>query len=245
MSNIVKYKGKGLPGRGAIDSALWFWNVACTSSWRKGIGGLWQWRHPPHFTRKAQRLRAISGTASPPLSYIYTDVARSKKAPSVWSGTAFTFRSVIILANKLAEITNGTRDLATRFQLSFKKFQGFGSQTYQRGGCIVLERVESGACLKDHCDLLRVSRGPDFSDKLSLHTQLSWLTNILLNFQLIFVQFSLILQKALKGFYVWSDKLKYYLYKALSVLNEKHAFHTFEIDTLEGQVKDGLTNHPK
>ncbi len=37
------------------------------------------------YMRKAQRLCAISGAASPPLNYKYTGAARAKKAPLVWS----------------------------------------------------------------------------------------------------------------------------------------------------------------
>ncbi len=39
----------------------------------------------PHSKRETQRLCAISGTAASPSPYKYTNVARAKKAPLVWS----------------------------------------------------------------------------------------------------------------------------------------------------------------
>ncbi len=83
--NIVANKGQGLPGSGAFDFALRLQDMACTSSRRKDVGGLWQWQHPPHSTCEAQRLRAIRGTAAPPLPYKYTDTARVKRSTLVWS----------------------------------------------------------------------------------------------------------------------------------------------------------------
>ncbi len=83
--NIVAYKRQGLPGSNALDFALWLRDVACTSSQRKDVRGLWPWHHPPHSTRKAQRVCAIRGNASPPLPYKHTGTALAKKAPLVWS----------------------------------------------------------------------------------------------------------------------------------------------------------------
>ncbi len=53
--------------------------VMLPSSRRKDVGGLWQWKHPPHSTYKAPRLCANRGTASLPLPYKYTGTTRAKK----------------------------------------------------------------------------------------------------------------------------------------------------------------------
>ncbi len=83
--NIVAYKGQGLPGIRALNFTLQLRDLACTSSRWKDVGGLWQCHHPPHFTRKAQRLYTIRRTALPSLPYKHTGTARTKKAPLVWS----------------------------------------------------------------------------------------------------------------------------------------------------------------
>ncbi len=84
--NIAAYKGHGLPGSGAFDSVLRLRNVTNTSRQRMDAGGLWYWLHLPHSTRETHRLRAIRGTATPPLPFKYTGPALAKKAPLVWSG---------------------------------------------------------------------------------------------------------------------------------------------------------------
>ncbi len=73
--NIAAYKRQGLPGSGALYSALRLRNVTNTSRLRKDVGGL--------STREARRLRAIRGTATPPLPFKYTGTALAKKAPLV------------------------------------------------------------------------------------------------------------------------------------------------------------------
>ncbi len=83
--NIVAYKGQGLPGSSALNFTRRLRDMTCTSSGRRDVGSLRQWQHPPHSTRKAQRLCAIRGAASPPLPYTHTSTARAKKAPLVWS----------------------------------------------------------------------------------------------------------------------------------------------------------------
>ncbi len=83
--DIAAYKGQGLLGRSALNCTLGLRDMACSSTRGKGVGGLWQWKYPPHSTRKAQRRCAIRGTASPPQPYKYTCTARAKKAPLVWS----------------------------------------------------------------------------------------------------------------------------------------------------------------
>ncbi len=71
------YKGQGLPDSSAVNFALRLRDVVCASSRRKE-----QCQHLPQSTRKAKGLRAIRGTASPPLPYKCTATAR---APSVCS----------------------------------------------------------------------------------------------------------------------------------------------------------------
>ncbi len=53
--------------------------MACTSSRRKDVGGVWQWQHPPHSTREAQRLCAIRRTSSLPLPYSHTGLWSCKE----------------------------------------------------------------------------------------------------------------------------------------------------------------------
>ncbi len=76
---------KSLAGSSALDFALRLRYMVSTSSRRKDVGGLWQWQHPPHCKRYAQTLRAICGTAAPPLPNKFIGTARAKKAPLVWS----------------------------------------------------------------------------------------------------------------------------------------------------------------